>query len=80
MALGVHTGSSLRTIRSMGIARLLWRRLRESICGTEERGLPVREACEARQESGPPEKSEDGAEMRYNDRGHQNTPSGRWGW
>ena len=38
------------------------------------------EACEARQESGPPEKSEDGAEMRYNDRGHTNTPSGRWGW
>ena len=41
LAMGVHTGSSLRTIRSMGIARLIWRRLRESIGGTEERGLPV---------------------------------------
>ena len=41
MAMCVHTGSSLRTIRSMGIARLIGSRLRESIGGTEERGLPV---------------------------------------
>ena len=39
--MGVHIGSSLRTTPSMGIARLIWRRLRESICGTEEQGLPV---------------------------------------
>ena len=38
-------------------------------------GASLGEACEARQESGPPEKSEDGAEMGYNDRGHKAIPS-----
>ena len=38
-------------------------------------GPPDGEACEARQESGPPEKAEDGAEMGYNDRGHKAIPS-----
>ena len=41
---------------------------------------PDRGACETRQESGPPEKSEAGAEIGYNDKSHKALPYGLWGW